>query len=190
MKLYCLRHTTIADKYKSLCYGQKEVPLEETLFEKELERLQAWLPAPFDVLLYSPLERCARLAERLPARQKMAIPALKELSFGEWEGMSWNDIPEEALTAWMQDYVHQQPPGGESYKQLCERLHTVIDYTLELKQETVAWVTHAGCMRALLHLLLQIPLPLTFFTNLNTPAVAVFEYKDGDWFLDCWNPPL
>lgn len=190
MKLYCLRHTSIEEAYGALCYGQKEVPLKEALFEKELAKLQTYLPSHFDALLYSPLERCARLAERLPARQKMAIPALKELSFGEWEGVPWNEIPEEALQAWMQDYVHRQPPGGESYKQLCERLRTAIDYTLELEQETVAWVTHAGCMRALLHLLVNIPLPITFFTNLQTPALAVFEYKDGYWFLDCWNPPV
>ena len=52
------------------------------------------------------------------------VEALREISFGVWEGCSWEEIqrrwPREF--AWCEgDRLRRSPPGGESYGQLMER---------------------------------------------------------------------
>lgn len=190
MHLYCIRHTSIIDGWQGICYGQTDMPADHNRFEAEYQQLASYLPQHFDLVLCSPLLRCLPLCERLSAEQKLIIPALKELHFGQWEGKAWNSIAEEELQQWMSDYLNHSPPDGESYRQLFDRLQTVVDYSLTLKAQSMAWVTHAGCLRALLHILLGIPAELSFFFRLTTPALAIFEYEAPHWYLASWNPPM
>ena len=58
------------------------------------------------------------------ALEPETVEALREISFGEWEGCSWEEIqrrwPREF--AWCEgDRLNRAPPGGESYGQLMER---------------------------------------------------------------------
>lgn len=147
--LYLLRHTRVAWP-PGLCYGQSDVPLADT-FPQELAAIRAAWPAELTDcrVRCSPLSRCVRLAEGLGLSYQVDA-RLMELNFGQWEGKAWDDLPPEELNPWMEDFVEQAPPGGESYQQLAVRAAAAwADGQAEGPGEPWLWVTHAGVIRAM-----------------------------------------
>lgn len=73
----------------------------------------------WDVLVSSPLQRCARFAEALAAQLNLPlqrVPGLQELHFGEWEGRSAADLMlthEAELGQFWADPYAFTPPAGE-----------------------------------------------------------------------------
>lgn len=93
------------------------------------------------VVLTSPLRRCADVGRwlrrwgfvhRVDAR-------LRELHFGTWEGRRWADIPRAEVDAWVADFLHHRPGGGESLLDLFARLP---------RPGCALVVTHGGCINA------------------------------------------
>lgn len=152
-KLVALRHTAVATT-AGLCYGQIDVPLA-TSYAEDLNLVKQRLRAPgFSRVISSPLKRCHRLAIDLECGPVTRDPRIQELSFGQWEGQLWSEIPREISEYWTDDVIHRSPPGGESFVNLVERVATVIrDPELWQDSESVLLVTHAGVIRALIHLL-------------------------------------
>jgi broad specificity phosphatase PhoE len=110
----------------------------------------------------SPLSRARdtmeilRAAIGLPATGYRLDARLQELSFGDWEGLTWREI--RAREANMtrvraQDKWMFVPPGGESYAMLAERVTPAL---ADIKREAVV-VAHGGVARVLLHLLGNVP---------------------------------
>lgn len=155
MGLTLLRHTA-PDVAPGTCYGRLDLPPGPE-FEAEAAALIADLP-PATRLLTSPLQRCRRLAERIGAARGLPVEvaqSLTEIDFGSWEGLAWDAIPRAELDAWAQDFWHARPHGGESVAQFAAR---VAGFLAECRdaQDWLA-VTHAGQMRAAVHLLGQDP---------------------------------
>lgn len=112
---------------------------------------------PWDRLVSSPLQRCARFAEALAAR--LALPlqfeaGLQELHFGAWEGQSAADLmltDEQGLGQFWADPYAFTPPQGEPVVHFAERVQATM---ARLRQahadERVLIVTHGGVMRLLL----------------------------------------
>ncbi len=150
MPLYLLRHTRVAWP-QGICYGQSDVPLADT-FAQELAAVQAAWPAALTDcrVRCSPLSRCVRLAEGLELSYQVDA-RLMELNFGAWEGKAWDDLPPEELNPWMEDFVSQAPPQGESYQQLAERAAAAwAGCQAEAPEQPWLWITHAGVIRAVL----------------------------------------
>ena len=66
------------------------------------------------------------------------------MNFGAWEGRRWDDIPRYELDAWAADVEGYAPPGGESPRQMRQR---VVDFLATLAVPEALVVTHAGVMR-------------------------------------------
>ena len=127
MHVTLVRHTRplVSD---GVCYGMTDLDLAAT-FEEEAARVVETLP-PAQRLVTSPLYRCRRLAERIGAAQGLT-PAiderLREMDFGAWEGIAWDDIPRAELDAWAADFLHARPHGGENVYMLRERAWAAIE---------------------------------------------------------------
>jgi broad specificity phosphatase PhoE len=90
-------------------------------------------------------------------------PRLRELSFGEWEGRTWNELEAadgERLQTWMSAWM-TAPPGGESVEMLASRVSDWLR-TYEHRSGTVVAVAHAGSIRAALSCLRHRPLDQMF----------------------------
>jgi alpha-ribazole phosphatase/probable phosphoglycerate mutase len=79
------------------------------------------------------------------------LPALREISFGLWEGLHWQEIedrfPKEA-DRWLREFPLQNAPGGETYTDFTARVEAVIALLPEAAAgKTTAIVTHRGVMR-------------------------------------------
>ncbi|MEO8410551.1 MAG: alpha-ribazole phosphatase family protein [Propionivibrio sp.] len=150
MPVYLIRHPRplIAD---GVCYGQLDIDCEDPA--PVAARLRQLLPRAVP-LVSSPLRRARRLAEML-APTLQIDRRLAEISFGEWEGRTWNDIGRAAIDAWANDVLHFAPPSGESVVMLQAR---VVDFARSLPDTNVAVVAHAGVLRALAGYWRKLPL--------------------------------
>ena len=114
-------------------------------------RILASLPA-VERIVTSPLRRCRRLASRIARQRKLPITVdrrIQEMDFGRWEGRRWNDIPHQEIQAWMRDFLHARPHGGESVAALRARTLEALSHYRGCGRRT-AVVTHAGVIKAAL----------------------------------------
>ncbi len=108
------------------------------------------------VWLTSPLARAretAALLHEKPASVEPALiePALIEMDWGAWEGRQLSDLRAEdgaAMAAAEARGLDFQPPGGESPRQVQDRLRPLLGRLAATGKPTVA-VTHKGVIRAL-----------------------------------------
>ncbi|WP_299556226.1 alpha-ribazole phosphatase [Seonamhaeicola sp.] len=166
MDIYIIRHTT-PDVEKGICYGQTDLGLTEN-YKEEFRAIAQKLPN-IDTykIISSPLKRCALLAQYL-GQQVHYDNRLKELNFGDWELKAWNEIPEEVINPWMNDFVNVRVPNGESYTDLASRVQTFFEeLRLSKDNQNVIVTTHAGPIRSLLAMLLNIPLEKSFGIKIN-----------------------
>lgn len=150
MGLILLRHTA-PDVAPGTCYGRLDLPPGPG-FEGEAAAVLARLP-PVARLLTSPLARCRRLAETIGQARGLPVetdPALIEIDFGRWEGLSWDAVPRDELDIWAADFWHARPHGGESVAMFADRVAAFL--AAPPAGGPVLAVTHAGIMRAALHL--------------------------------------
>lgn len=77
---------------------------------------------------------------------------LKELTFGAWEGFTWDEMVKrdpQSCAAREADKWGYRPPGGESYAMLSTR---IASWLADMNEPTLA-VTHGGVARVLLGLI-------------------------------------
>ncbi len=145
MALILLRHTR-PEGGAGVCYGITDLPPGAEL-GREARRLDVQLPAASRIVT-SPLARCARLAEALAQARDLPLTTdirLREIDFGAWEGLRWDDIPRDQIDAWAADLMHARPHGGESVAMLAARAAPALD-----EAEGALVVTHMGVIRAAL----------------------------------------
>ncbi|WP_440133286.1 histidine phosphatase family protein [Chitinophaga sancti] len=147
MELYFVRHAK-PEIAPGTCYGQLDVPLAAG-YSAIHDEIFASL-GQVDKVYTSPLQRCQLLASHLSAAY-VADERLKELNFGEWEGMKWEEIDRALMDHWGAHYISSGPPAGESLQDLVNRLDAFLKDLVV--SEKVVIVTHAGVIRAARHLL-------------------------------------
>ncbi|MFR9648952.1 MAG: alpha-ribazole phosphatase family protein [Rikenellaceae bacterium] len=147
--IYLLRHTT-PDIEPGICYGFSDIGLLESSCEAELtaavERVKE---LSFSEIYSSPLKRCRLLAHRVAQGGEITFDdRAKEMNFGEWEGVTWDDI---FLTpqgkAWFDNFTSTPTPSGESFEDLMVRVRSLFT-DIESIEGDVLVVTHSGVIRA------------------------------------------
>jgi len=112
---------------------------------------------PWDRIVSSPLQRCARFAEELAQRLSLPLniePGLQELHFGDWEGHSaaqLMDTDAERLGLFWNDPYAFTPPNGEPVIEFSSRVLGAVQRLHQAyADERLLLVTHGGVMRLLL----------------------------------------
>ena len=144
VELWLVRHGETERSRDGLLAGWADIPLTE----KGEEQARALRPAlegtSFDTTVTSDLTRAATTA-RLAYREVPADPRLRELSFGELEGVRWVDLEQHFKDALdrFRDFAF---PGGESESQMRER---VLGFVSGLPAGRHLVFTHGGVVRML-----------------------------------------
>ena len=144
---------------EGLCYGASDVEADATHTEACALTLAAELPQAAWVCV-SALRRAQALAGSL-SRQRADLPSpvtdprLNEMDFGQWELQPWDRIPREAFDAWTADFHGHCFGGRESVGQRLQRVGQALEASRAVVAggRDVVWVTHAGVIRAVQHLL-------------------------------------
>ncbi|PWJ55041.1 alpha-ribazole phosphatase [Dyadobacter jejuensis] len=163
MEVYLIRHTKPL-LTSGLIYGHLEVPLADS-FSVEWPEIIPQLPPALDRIYSSPSLRCFRLAELLSNEfNAPCIPdeRLRELHFGDWEGQTWDSVDQADLKLWMDDFVNERVPGGESMLDLQNRVMRFWEGLQHEADGRIAIVTHAGVIRLLLAMHRQVALEDSF----------------------------
>lgn len=112
---------------------------------------------PWDRIVSSPLQRCARFAAELGEQLNLSVRLdkdLQELHFGAWEGQSAAALMEtdaEALGLFWADPYGFTPPQGEPVSAFSARvLAAVARLQAAYAGERILLVSHGGVMRLLL----------------------------------------
>ena len=148
MKVVIVRHTSV-NVPAGTCYGQSDVPLNDT-FEEEAEEVRKKLKAyePFDAAFTSPLSRCVKLAERCGHGDAVRDERLMELNFGDWEMKRYVEIDDPRLDLWYEDYINFPAGGGESFVMQVERVSRFFDELSQKEYERVVVFAHGGILVA------------------------------------------
>ncbi len=154
-RIYLLRHTAPAIE-PGRCYGSTDVPLDEHTFAAELPEIARLLPEDA-LLVSSPLARCRRLADAINTRrghgEVLIDHALRERSYGNWEGMRWDDIARAQIDAWRDNFLDYAPPRGESVLALQTRVVAAAQQWSAAHGTALIVVAHAGPLAVLRALL-------------------------------------
>jgi alpha-ribazole phosphatase len=133
--------------------------LDDALTEKGWAQMRAAVieQGPWDRLVSSPLQRCARFAEELGAQLGLPVQLdkdLQELHFGVWEGQSAAALMEtdaEALGLFWADPYSFTPPQGEPVVDFSTRVLAAVErLQATCAGERVLLISHGGVMRLLL----------------------------------------
>lgn len=156
-RIYLVRHGEIEGSGRFRYNGQTEVPLTPRGIEQYRALAGRLKDEPLAACYTSDLSRCLDGAEILCAgRGLRPIPRteLRELSFGDWEGLTWSELEERFPDQWrarMNDFVGYRAPGGESLNDLRERVLPVIGEIVEQHRgKQVLVVAHGGVNRVVL----------------------------------------
>lgn len=186
MDIYLIRHTQ-TDTPKGLCYGQTDVKLAEKFLDEARDILKKLPPAQSNDLVFSsPLSRCTRLAD-LIGDDVILDARLLEVNFGDWENMLFANIEPEMLNHWTENFVTLAPPNGESFTALCQRVECFWRDIIQLENERVFIVTHAGVIRALLAVILQLPPAHAFQFRVDCGSVHKLRYENHYTYIEFLN---
>ncbi len=183
--IYLVRHGTIISVAGKAFIGQIEAPLSEEGVEQAWA-LRQWLePVHFSRLISSDLSRCQRTAKIICGRRANpveAMPALREISLGEWEGFSFDEIRKrfpEDYAARGRDIEHWRPPGGESFADCRARVSRALAEIVAGSQGNVLLVAHAGVNRLILCSVLGIPVRNLHGIGQDYGCLNIIEYGPG-----------
>jgi alpha-ribazole phosphatase len=195
MDIILIRHPAVALD-AGVCYGHSDVALAEdaevssSALALKLATLQ--VPAP-RVLMSSPLTRCAALAAGMANDFGCVLShddRLKEMNFGDWETQRWDAIDRALLDDWAANFEHARAHGGESVAQFVERVRAWLDAFAQTRELSPAYVvTHAGVMRVIASLVLEVPLEHSLRWSLDMAGIVWLRRDDEtqQWALVRWN---
>ncbi|MEG1585697.1 MAG: alpha-ribazole phosphatase [Bacteroidales bacterium] len=147
MELILIRHTAV-DVPRGVCYGQTDVGLKPT-FETEAAQvshtLQQILTGQAETPVFSsPLSRCRRLAAFCGYSEPHIEQRVMEMNFGDWEMHVFDEISDEHLRTWFNNWIEETPTNGESFRTMIAR---VADFIGDLKargHKRAVVFTHGG----------------------------------------------
>jgi broad specificity phosphatase PhoE/ribonuclease HI len=135
-----------------------------------------------DAVVASPVRRTMESAEIIAARLGKTVdvePGFAEMEFGSWDGLTFAEVAERdraGLDGWLGS-LDQPPPGGESFRQVEERVLAGLGRILEQHAErTVVVVSHVTPIKTLVAKALTAPLEAVFRMQLSPASVTVLTF--------------
>ncbi len=198
-EIWLIRHATTHFNESDILQGSTDNPLSPRGIKEAAELAEKLKNEKFEIVCSSPLARALKTAESINSFHQaplMILPELREISFGEWEGIHYPTIKNEFARDFQNWHrsVKSKPPQGESFFQLYLRSRRGMEKIYRLKEEKIAIVGHASVNRAILAYLLRLPLQTVRFFRLANCSVSlfyIFEEDQQQWtVLAFWNRTL
>lgn len=145
MEIVLVRHTSVGVP-KGTCYGWSDVPVAATFETEAAETKRRLGTEPFDAVYSSPLTRARKLAAYCGWPSPVVDDRLKEMNMGDWEMKLFDEIEDENLQRWYDDYMHLAATGGESFPDLFARVSSFLDELKTKPYRRVAVFAHGGVL--------------------------------------------
>jgi len=133
----------------------------------------------------SDLSRAFKTAECIAEEHKLpviAIPELREINFGEWEGLTFEGINSQKAVSTSTLFTHPDEfviPGGETFRAVKERATRALAKLIaKHPNQTIVVVSHGGTIRTVLCAVLNIHLNHLWNIKQDNTAINILEYYD------------
>jgi alpha-ribazole phosphatase len=137
--------------------GHSDPPLNARGSEQISQLLSRLSAESIEAVYTSDLLRARETGQAIAASREIGCylrPALREIYFGQWEGLTWNEIERADATyaqRWLAEYPNLPSPNGENLRDFEDRvLSEVESLMIRAQGKHIAVVTHAGVLRTLL----------------------------------------
>jgi Fructose-2,6-bisphosphatase len=180
--LLLLRHGEITQSEPRLFVGQRDLPLTADGRRQAEAWREALAQTALDGVWCSSLSRCRETANLLLDGRDghpVALDALREISLGEWEGLSVAEVQRRFPGEYERrgaDLANVAPAGGESFAEAQERVWTAVQDILARTEGTTLVVAHAGVNRALICRALGMPLQRLFSLGQDYAAMNILHF--------------
>lgn len=182
MRIIVVRHGETDWNKEGRYQGDLDIPLNERGL-RQAERLsQALASERIDIIFSSPLRRALETAKAIAMRQKsplFVIDELKEISFGEWEGLLISEIKtryRDVYEMWIREPEKVTIPSGESLSMVFSRVKLFLDPVLErYKKETILIAGHGGVNKVIFCALLDLPLSCFWKFRQDNASFSILE---------------
>ncbi|HXT08988.1 MAG TPA: histidine phosphatase family protein [Roseiarcus sp.] len=194
-RLWFIRHGETDYNREGRLQGQRDVPLNPKGREqaravgralrklaapeiKKLDAAHAFLASP--LLRTRQTMELARAAMGLGPSDYTLCDDLKELTFGDWEGLTWAEVEArdgDNAAARAADKWDFTPPSGESYAALASRLAVWVRSV----DRDLFVASHGGVARALMFLLAGVAPSLAAEANIHQGRALLFADGGFRW---------
>lgn len=148
----------------------------------------------FDAIFASDLRRAIATAHQAAQRHKLELqirPGLREMHFGSWQGLSWEQIRKResrAADRWLKHFVSESIPGAEQFRRFKRRVKAELRAIADANSgRCVLVVTHGGVIRVVLADALGIKDENIFRLALDPCGLNVLEHFAGAVTVRCVN---
>lgn len=186
-RVYLVRHGET--KWNSLLrfQGQTDIPLSERGRQQATLLARRLAGEEFQSCYASDLSRAFETAEILAEAHGMAvqaIPALRELNFGAWEGLTIPEIKtlfSEEIKQWWESPLTTRIPGGETLAEMAERSTLAIKRIIDTHSEgNVLVVSHGGAIRSIVGSVLGMNLNQYWRLKLDNASLNIVDFADWE----------
>lgn len=170
--------------------GQRcDLPLSPRGHAQAAQLAQYFQSVPLDAVYTSPLLRARQTAAPIAAggRTLHVVSDLRELSAGEWDGLSFAEVRARYPQYFAPGVVFSCPPGGESDEEGLERARRALARIEQETPHSALIVAHAALIRLLLCALLNRPLSEKKQLRQRHAAISVLTYAEGCWRVEKTN---
>lgn len=148
-------------------------------------------PPEWDLIVTSPLRRCADFAEMLSVQYSALIKKednFKEIFFGDWDGKNISDItqrqPNDVANFWRSPEEFP-PPNGETLPDFKKRVIPTWNKLLQIERnKKILCVSHGGVIRLLLAEILGMPRENILRLDIPYASLSRIEIFHCDGFDD------
>ncbi len=187
-KIFIIRHGQTSGNSALKYFGITDVELNENginqagLISKRLEKENICR------IYSSSLKRAFKTAEIIAKPHRISVELkedLKEINFGDWEGLSFQEIQESypnEFSKWQNNITGFTMPQGESILELKRRVEAAFSEILNSAGENnVVVVTHGGPIRVILSKMLSLDALETVFWKIkqDNAALNIIENTDN-----------
>jgi alpha-ribazole phosphatase len=150
MDIYIIRHGETAFNIGEPRFrGREDIPLSELGLRHAEQVGNALSSIPLEIVYYSELSRAKNTAMKIFEHQKEAKfveePYLMDLSFGDWEGKTTQELfSHEEKELWFSNPHDFVIPGGETFYQVLDRIHRLFIRLRSQKENNIVLVSHGA----------------------------------------------
>ncbi len=185
--LYLIRHGEVECAGEGRFFGHTDVGLSATGLRQAVSLARRLGSEPIAAVYASDLCRARASAAPLAEARGLVpvpIPALREMAMGRWEGLTFAEMrarDPDLVAAWLRDLTAFPFPGGESLRDLRERVIPALGEILARHAgQRIAVVAHGGTNRVILCEALGLPLANALRLAQDYAAWSLIEYRpDG-----------
>lgn len=185
--LYLVRHGQTIWNSTGKYQGRTDVALSDKGISQAKKTVNRFLSVHLDGVIASPLKRAADTARGIAETHGLPLETdsrLMELSFGDWEGKTYEEI-EKIWPGMIEEMYHDagslRLPHGESFEDCQKRCMEAVKGILQRgDNKSYAIVCHGAALRTIICGLIQIPLARSWNLALSNASISQVNIYPGD----------